>query len=164
MNFSKNNMGYDKLGDNIILIYTNISYITGVVFMILFYFEWVRELVSDCNFSYVMAWTTYIQRDHNCVRFYAYCWFYFNGSSLKENSPLVNIVASFERIILNPFLILLISNGCLALHTKNKNVPRSTILTLYTKMCLSPRFYTPIKLQKMHSILIITFKSHQNLI
>jgi hypothetical protein len=56
----------------------------------------------------------FIQRDHNCVRFYAYCWFYFNGSSLKENSPLVNIVASFERIILNSFLILLISNGCLA--------------------------------------------------
>ena len=135
-------MGYDKLGDNIILIYTNISYITlfiyieyitsnrldllihmmlcnfnliwGVgVFMILFYFEWVRELVSDCNVSYVMARTTYIQRDHNCVRFYAYCWFYFNGSSLKENSPLVNIVASFERNILIPYLILLISNGCL---------------------------------------------------
>jgi hypothetical protein len=31
-------------------------------------------------------------------------------------------------------------------------------------MCLGPRFYTAIKLQKMHSILIITFKSHQNLI
>jgi hypothetical protein len=58
------------------------------------------QRVSDCNFSYVMARTTYIQRDHNCVRFYAYCWFYFNGSSLKENSPLVYIVASFARFIL----------------------------------------------------------------
>ena len=36
--------------------------------------------------------------------------------------------------------------------------------TFFMKMCLGPRFYTPIKLQKMHSIHIITFKSHQNLI
>ena len=45
-----------------------------------------------------------------------------------------------------------------------KSVDRSTF-SMIQKMCLGSRFYTPIKLQKkMHSIRIITFKSHQNLI
>ena len=44
-----------------------------------------------------------------------------------------------------------------------KSVDRGTVCFIQ-KMWLGPRIYTPIKLQKMHSILIITFKSHQNLI
>ena len=40
----------------------------------------------------------------------------------------------------------------------------STFILIHSEVCLGPRFYTPIKLHKMHSILIITFKSHQNLI
>jgi hypothetical protein len=46
---------------------------------------------------------------------------------------------------------------------KRDSVDRRTFC-MKQRMCLCSRFYTPIKLQKMHSILIITFKSHQNLI
>ena len=51
-----------------------------------------------------------------------------------------------------------------------KSVDRGTLFAwtaerFIQKMCLGPRFYTSIKLpKKMHSILIITFKSHQNVI
>jgi hypothetical protein len=46
-----------------------------------------------------------------------------------------------------------------------QNILIVSLRFIQKKICFGPHFYTPIKkLKKMDSILIITFKSHQNLI